>query len=201
MTEQELNLFQLASCLMAQPRTGPSQVVRCDCWQTAAFRVSFHNCPDHLGRKAVSPDSACLVDGPQQWTCIDAGAKGPAVDRFLYPFRNGNRPDMATFSSQVRDNPMTFAKLEILESQGCHFSPPEATADEKREQSTIALTAKSLSGFRAKQLLAFFRAQPISDTHSQLPDTFYAPYACRKVRTEESAIRRFIRQSAYRGQS
>jgi hypothetical protein len=51
---------------------------------------------------------------------------------------------MATFPSQVRDNPMTLPKLEILESQGCHFSPPEATADEKREQSTIALTAKSL---------------------------------------------------------
>src|SRR5205085_3059294 len=27
----ELNLLQLASCLMAQPGTGPSQVVRCDC--------------------------------------------------------------------------------------------------------------------------------------------------------------------------
>src|SRR6202521_4124781 len=179
---------------MAQPRTGPSQVVRCDCWQTAAFRVSFHNCPDHLGRKAVSPDSACLVDGPQQWTCIDARAQGPAVDRFLYPFRNGNRPDMAMFSSQVCGNPMTFPKLEILESQGCHFSPPEVTTDEKREKSTIALTAKSLSSFHAKQLPAFFRGQPISDTHSQPPDTFYAPYACRKVRTEEydHAICEFI---------
>jgi len=108
---------------------------------------------------------------------------------------------MATFSSQVRDNPMAFPKLEILESQGCHLSPPEATADEKREHGTIALTAKGLSGFRAQQLLAFFRGQPISDTHSQPPDTFYAPYACRKVRTEESAIGRFIRQSANRGQS
>jgi hypothetical protein len=101
---------------------------------------------------------------------------------------------MATFSSQVRDNPMIFPKLEILESQGCRFGPPEATADEKREQSTIAPTAKSLSVFRVKQLLAFFSGQPISDTHSQPPDTFYAPYACRKVRTEESAIGRFIRQ-------
>src|ERR1700686_4940701 len=46
---------------MAQPCKGPSQVVRCNLWQTAAFRVSLHNCPDHLGRKAVSPDSACFV--------------------------------------------------------------------------------------------------------------------------------------------
>jgi hypothetical protein len=96
---------------------------------------------------------------------------------------------------------MALPKLEILEPQGCHFSSPEATADEKREQSTIALTAKSLSGFGAQQLLAFFCRQPIPDTHSQPPDTFYAPYACREIRTEESAIGRFIRQSAYRGQS
>jgi hypothetical protein len=95
---------------------------------------------------------------------------------------------------------MTFPKLEILESQGCHFSPPEATADEKREQSTIALTAKSLSRFRSQQLLAFFCRQPISYPHSQSPDTFYATYACREVRAEEPAIGRFIRQSAYRCQ-
>ncbi len=108
---------------------------------------------------------------------------------------------MSTFSSQVRDNPMTFPKLEILESQGCHLGPPEATADEKREQGTIALTAKSLSGFRAQQLLAFFCRQPISDTHSQPSDTLYATYACREVKTEKSTIGCFIRQSAYRGHS
>lgn len=39
----------------------PSQVVRCDRWQAAAFRVSLHDCPDHLGRKALSPDSAALL--------------------------------------------------------------------------------------------------------------------------------------------
>jgi len=201
MTQQELNLLQLTSRLMAQPCTGPAQVVRCHPWQTATFRVSLHNCPDHLGCKAVSPDSASPVDGPQQWTCIDVGAKGPVVDRFLYPFRNGDRPDVATLSSQVRNDPMAFPKLEILESQDRHFSPPKATADEKLGQGTIAVTAKSLSGFGAQQLLAFFCRQPISETHSQPPDTFHAPYACREVRTEESAIGRFIRQSAYRRQS
>jgi hypothetical protein len=106
--EQELDLFEFTACLVAKPRTGSSQVVRCDGWQTAAFRARFHNSPDDLGRKTVSPDSACLVDGPQQWTSFDAGAKGPAVDRFLYSVRNGNRPDMATFSSQICDNPMAF---------------------------------------------------------------------------------------------
>src|SRR6266853_607445 len=95
---------------------------------------------------------------------------------------------MATSSSQVCDNPMAFPKLEILASQGCHFSLPEVTADEKREKSTIPLTAKSLSGFRAQQLLAFFCRQPISDTHSQPSDTFYAsmPAARSELRSPQS---------------
>ena len=33
---------------MTQSRTGPSQIVLCHRWQTTAFRVCFHDCPDHL---------------------------------------------------------------------------------------------------------------------------------------------------------
>ena len=105
--------------------------MRCDRWWAAAFRVYLHNCPDHLGRKAVSPNSACLVNGPQQRTTVDAGTKGPDVDCLLHPFRNGDRPDVATFSSQIRDDPMAFPELEVLEPQGCQLHPPQATADEK----------------------------------------------------------------------
>ena len=82
---------------MASSCTGPAQVVRCDRCQTTAFRVFLHNCPDHLGRKTVSRDSACLIDGPQQWTRIYTGSKTPTVGRLLHPCRNGNGPDMAAF--------------------------------------------------------------------------------------------------------
>src|ERR1700724_2242413 len=73
--------------------------------------------------------------------------------------------------------------------------------DEKRQQSTIASAAESVSAFRAQQLLAFFRSQPVSDTYSQPSNTLHATYACRGVRAEEPAIRRFICQPAYRRQS
>jgi hypothetical protein len=96
---------------------------------------------------------------------------------------------------------MAFSKFEVLESQGCRFTPPEGTTDKKREQSTIAVTAKSLSSFGAQQLLAFVCRPPISYTHSQLAEALYAPYPCREVRTEEPTIGCFIRQSTYRGQS
>jgi hypothetical protein len=74
---------------MAKSCTGAAQVVRCDRCQTTAFGVCLHNCPDHLRRKTVSRDSACLIDGPQQWTRIYTGSKTPIVDRLLHPCRNG----------------------------------------------------------------------------------------------------------------
>jgi hypothetical protein len=37
-----------------------------------------------------------------------------AVDRLLHPLRNGDRSDVATFASQVSDDPMAFPKLKIL---------------------------------------------------------------------------------------
>lgn len=116
MTEQELNLFQLASGLMAKPCTGPSQIMRCYGWQTAALGPCFYNRPDHFGRKAVSPYPARLVDGAEQWACVDVGTECPIVDRLLYPLRNRNCSDVPTFSSQVCNDPMALAKLEILQA-------------------------------------------------------------------------------------
>src|ERR1700731_5249999 len=79
--------------------------------------------------------------------------------------------------------------------------PPETAADEKRQQRTIASTAESVSAFRAQQVLAFFRSQPVSDTRSEPPDALHTPNACRKIRAKESAIGCFIRQPADRRQS
>src|SRR3984893_14275549 len=115
MAQQELNLFQLSSRLMAKSCTGATQVVRCDRCQTTAFGVCLHNCPDHLGRKTVARDSACLIDGPQQWTRIYTGSKTPTVDRLLHPCRNGDGPDMTAFPSPGRDHPTAFPKLQILD--------------------------------------------------------------------------------------
>jgi hypothetical protein len=93
---------------------------------------------------------------------------------------------------------MALPKLEVLVPEGRHFSPPETAPDEKRQQSAVASAAESVSAFGAQQLLAFFRGQPVSDTYSEPSNTLHTTYACREIRAEEPAIRRFICQSAYR---
>ena len=57
---------------------------------------------------------------------------------------------MATFSSQVSDDPMVFPKLKILEPLGCNLSSRETAADEKPEQNAISSAAKGVSRFSAE---------------------------------------------------
>jgi hypothetical protein len=79
------------------------------------FALAFTIAQITLGVKPCPQNSACFVDRPQQRTCVDAGTNGPTVDCLVYPLRNGDRPDVATFSSQVSDDPMAFPKLEIFQ--------------------------------------------------------------------------------------
>jgi hypothetical protein len=50
----------------------------------------------------------------ERWIAPRRGTCGPAVDRLLHPLWDGDRSDVATFSSQVSDDPMAFPKLKIL---------------------------------------------------------------------------------------
>jgi hypothetical protein len=54
----------------AIPRVaGTSQIVPCDRLQAESFALTFTNCPDHLEREAVSPNSA------QAWVAQEAVAR------------------------------------------------------------------------------------------------------------------------------
>src|SRR2546429_7995518 len=97
---------------MTQSCTGPSQIVRCHRWQTTAFRVTFTIAQITLGVKPcpqILP--ALLIDrgnGP-------AVMPAPRVQLSTASFTHcgtGIVPDVATFSSQVSDDPMAFPEAE-----------------------------------------------------------------------------------------
>ena len=41
----------------------------------------------------------------------------------------GDRPDVATLFSQIRDDPMAFPELDILEPQRCQLSPSKTSCN------------------------------------------------------------------------
>jgi hypothetical protein len=48
MTEQELNLLQLATAVVAELGAGSPQVVRRDMFKPRSLTTSFHYVPDHI---------------------------------------------------------------------------------------------------------------------------------------------------------
>jgi hypothetical protein len=55
MPEQELNLLQLATAVVAQLRAGSPQIVRRDVLQPYSLATTLHYVPDHILRKAFPP--------------------------------------------------------------------------------------------------------------------------------------------------
>jgi hypothetical protein len=51
MSQEKLNLLEFTSCLMAESRACPAQVMWSKAHQTAVGRSLFHDGPDHLRRK------------------------------------------------------------------------------------------------------------------------------------------------------
>jgi hypothetical protein len=96
-----------------------AQVRRKSCGAIVArpqlFAFAFTIAQITLGVKP-SPEilPALLMDRSNGPEFIPALKLQLSTDSF-HPCRNGNGPDMAAFSSQVRDNPAAFPKLEILE--------------------------------------------------------------------------------------
>jgi hypothetical protein len=53
--KQELYLLQLSSGVVAEPGTGPSQVVWCKPWQTHRRSKLLYHVPDNFLRNAIAP--------------------------------------------------------------------------------------------------------------------------------------------------
>ena len=68
MSQEKLNLLEFTSCLMAESRTCPAQVMWSKADQTAVGGSLFHDGPDHLRRETVSPYSSRFVDGSKERT-------------------------------------------------------------------------------------------------------------------------------------
>src|ERR1700724_965830 len=62
MPQEELDLLRLASRSMAEPSTGPAQIVRRQLRHADALGGFLHNVPNRLHRHAISPCPSDFVD-------------------------------------------------------------------------------------------------------------------------------------------
>ncbi len=129
MPQEELDLLQLASRSMAEPSTGPSQIVWRQLRHADALGGFLHNVPNRLHRHAISPCPSNFVDSAEQFSSINCGCGDPIVQFGSYPIWNRNRSNVASFTDQINNGPMLFALLEMIQSQSRGFMPPQPTRE------------------------------------------------------------------------
>src|SRR5882762_1803728 len=100
MPQEELDLLQLASRSMAEPSTGPSQIVWRQLRHADALGGFLHNVPNRLHRHAISPCPSNFVDSAEQFSSINCGCGDPIVQFGSYPIWNRNRSNVASFTDQ-----------------------------------------------------------------------------------------------------
>src|SRR3984893_1171143 len=114
---------------MAEPSTGPSQIVRRQLRHADALGGFLHNVPNRL-RHAISPCPSNSVDPAVQLSSINCGCGNPIVQFGSHPLGNWNRSNVASLANQINNGPMLFALLEMIQSQSHGFMPPRAAREQ-----------------------------------------------------------------------
>src|ERR1700728_2111795 len=97
----------------------------------------FNDRPDRLGRKPFPQAPPALLMARKQRTGSDSGWAGPVIDSILHPTRHRNGSDVTALAMQIRDHPVSFAKLNIFDFQNCSFRPSQATTDQDVDQGAV----------------------------------------------------------------
>ena len=83
-SKQKLDLVQLATGKMAEPRAAAPKVMRREFFDTGTLRGALDDLPQYLGRHACSPDPTRFVDGSKERTFSDTTGFLPFIDRCLH---------------------------------------------------------------------------------------------------------------------
>src|SRR6266568_7436923 len=117
MTEQELDLFQVAAILAAEFGAGTSQIMGTEVLDADLFRRPLHYAPNRPIAQFLSQNSPFLRKRTQQTAGAELGFGDPCVDSLLDPYWNGPGANAATLAAQICDHPSTLALLHIGQLQ------------------------------------------------------------------------------------
>ena len=98
MAQQELNLFQFTTAIMAQLRTGPPQIMWGNVLQSCFLAAGSDHVPDDILRNTIAPHPSQSGHRSEDFAVTDSSGSGPLVQGGLDPCGNRNRADVATFA-------------------------------------------------------------------------------------------------------
>src|SRR5258708_39949565 len=101
MPQEELDLLQLASRSMAEPSTGPSQIVWRQLRHADALGGFLHNVANRLHRHAISPCPSNFVDPTEQFSSITSSRGELTVECGCHPIRTSLCSNVASLPHQI----------------------------------------------------------------------------------------------------
>ena len=113
--EKELDLFELASCGLAEARTRPAQIVRSQIWNTSFLCGILHDVPDCLYGNLITSRLPGPIDTSKNAPILYTRCHDPNLKLLSDPIRNGNGPDVTGFADQIDDCPTSLALLKVPE--------------------------------------------------------------------------------------
>jgi len=140
--KKELDLFQFATCKMAQTCTCPAQIVRSEIRNPNTLRSCLDHMPYRLCSDPGSPHPALPVYSAKDIALCDFSCGAPFIDCIFHPSRHRHRPDMPALSDEISDYPMLFPKLQVFHADGDGFCTAKPATKEYGQDGAIAFPAQ-----------------------------------------------------------
>src|SRR5437016_1160434 len=193
MPEQELNLLQLTAAIVAQLRAGPPQVVRCNMLQACSLAAGSDHVPDNVLREAAAPHLSPSGDRSKDFALTNPSGSCPLIESGFHPVRNGHRANVATFTNQINNGPVSLAHLDVVQFQTDQFRPAKATTEQHGQHRIIALGAHSVS----PRMLEHFRTLLRAQSESELLDSLDAANPRSQIGTQQASVGGFVSQATH----
>ncbi len=164
-SQQELNLLQFTTGLMAKTGTRPTEVVRCEGRNPTVLCFLFHDAPNDLGSKSSTPNPASLIDRTKERACCNPGGRHPAVNSSFHPIRHRNSSYVGALADKIGYDPVLLPLLYIFNAQRSQFRPAQPATQQNRQCGIVSLASKTCAVCRQQQALALFGSD-LRDTAS-----------------------------------
>lgn len=136
--EQELNLLQLTTAVVAQFRAGSSQIVRRDMLQPHSLATALHDVPDDILRDTLSPFFPCSGNGAEHPSRSYLCCVSPLVECRFDPLWNGDGADVPGLADQIHDCPMPLTDLDLIQFHTDQFRSAKTTPKEHRQHGVVS---------------------------------------------------------------
>jgi hypothetical protein len=116
--KKKLNLFKLASSLMAESGAGSTKIVWSDHTDSATFGRFADYRPNYLRSEPATLNLSCLTYRAEERSILELGRICLRIDGRLHPTRHRDRPHVAALANKICKHPMLFSSFEVFDLHG-----------------------------------------------------------------------------------